>query len=266
MRVFSYGGGWQSTAALALAAQGKLDYRVFLFANVGNDSENPATLDYVREVAVPFAAAHGLALHVLHRTMRDGTPETLLSRMTKPESKQLPIPVRLGLDGPPATRTCTKDFKVRVTGKWLRANGATAENPATVALGISIDEIGRANPARHEPYERIAYPLLDLRVRRSDCPGIIRASGLPVPPKSACWFCPFHSRHTWTNMRREDPAMFERAAALEDHLQARRAALGKDPVYLSDFGPLRDGIPELDVLPLEWDSDQAGCDSGQCFT
>ena len=30
LRVFSYGGGVQSTAALVLAAQGKIDFRVFL--------------------------------------------------------------------------------------------------------------------------------------------------------------------------------------------------------------------------------------------
>jgi hypothetical protein len=42
LRTFSYGGGWQSTAALVLAAQGRLDYRVFVFANVRDDSEYPA--------------------------------------------------------------------------------------------------------------------------------------------------------------------------------------------------------------------------------
>jgi hypothetical protein len=41
LRFFSYGGGVQSTAALVLAAQGKIDYPVFLFANVGDDSEHP---------------------------------------------------------------------------------------------------------------------------------------------------------------------------------------------------------------------------------
>ena len=49
LRVFSYGGGVQSTAALVLAAQGKIDFPTFLFANVGDDSEHPATLRYVRE-------------------------------------------------------------------------------------------------------------------------------------------------------------------------------------------------------------------------
>src|ERR671910_1536926 len=39
-RVVSYGGGVQSNALLELAAQGRIDYRTFLFANVGDDSEH----------------------------------------------------------------------------------------------------------------------------------------------------------------------------------------------------------------------------------
>jgi hypothetical protein len=50
IRAFSYG-GWQSTAALVLAAQGHIDFRTFLFANVGDDSEHPATLAYIRDHA-----------------------------------------------------------------------------------------------------------------------------------------------------------------------------------------------------------------------
>src|SRR5258708_98613 len=46
LKVFSFGGGVQSVAALVLAAQGKIDYRHFVFCNVGDDSENPATLEY----------------------------------------------------------------------------------------------------------------------------------------------------------------------------------------------------------------------------
>lgn len=46
LRVISYGGGVQSTALLVLAASGRIDFRTFLFANVGDDSEHNATLVY----------------------------------------------------------------------------------------------------------------------------------------------------------------------------------------------------------------------------
>jgi 3'-phosphoadenosine 5'-phosphosulfate sulfotransferase (PAPS reductase)/FAD synthetase len=105
MAVASYGGGVQSTALLVLAAQRRLDLPVFLLANTGDDSEHPQTLHYVRNIAVPYAQAHGIALHELHRTRRDGSVETLDGRPTRPGSRSLPIPVRMS-SGAPGTRTC----------------------------------------------------------------------------------------------------------------------------------------------------------------
>ena len=50
LKVISYGGGVQSTAMVVLAVQGRIDADVALFSNVGDDSEHPATLEYVRNV------------------------------------------------------------------------------------------------------------------------------------------------------------------------------------------------------------------------
>jgi hypothetical protein len=265
VKAFSFGGGWQSTAALVLAAQGKLDYREFIFANVGDDSEHPGTLRYVEQYALPFAEAHGLNLNTVHKVRRDGTAETLFGRLTREGSRSLPIPVRMS-NGAPGTRSCTAEFKIRAIGKELKRRGASASNPATVGIGISVDEIERANTRRAEPYERIEYPLLDLRIRRSDIPRIIRGAGLPMPPKSACWFCPFHRPETWAEMRRTEPDLFARACALEGLLNERRDMLGRDHVYLTRFGrPLDEAIPDgVDVLPF--DEGDAGCDSGWCMT
>src|SRR2546421_4325332 len=71
LKVFSFGGGVQSTAALVLAAQGIIDYRVFLFCNVGEDSENPETLRYFSEYARPYAQAHGLYLQEIRRRLKN---------------------------------------------------------------------------------------------------------------------------------------------------------------------------------------------------
>ncbi|KOT83889.1 phosphoadenosine phosphosulfate reductase, partial [Streptomyces rimosus subsp. pseudoverticillatus] len=54
VKTFSFGGGWQSMAALVLAATRELDYRTFLMANVGDDSEHPGTLRYLRQYAIPY--------------------------------------------------------------------------------------------------------------------------------------------------------------------------------------------------------------------
>ena len=73
-RVIASGAGVQSTSLLVLPAQRQIDFPVFPFANVG-DSEQPATLHYLRRVAMPYAAAHGIVVRELRRLRCDGTVE-----------------------------------------------------------------------------------------------------------------------------------------------------------------------------------------------
>jgi len=104
---------------------------------------------------------------------------------------------------------------------------------------------------------------------RGDCAQLIRAAGLPVPPKSACWFCPFHSAGDRQRMRRAEPELFARACDLEAQLLARRRALGRDPVYLSRFGrPLGEVFAADQGVLFDPDPtlDLATCEAGYCMT
>jgi hypothetical protein len=268
LRTISYGGGVQSSALCVLATQGKLGrVDAALFSNVGDDSEHPTTLKYVREVMIPWAADRGLKVIELNRTKRTGETETLWGRLMKEGSRSLPIPVRMS-NGAPGTRSCTHDFKIKVVGKWLKANGANADNPADVMIGISTDEIQRVNNKRVEPYENPIYPLIDLGLDRAACAEVIRKAGLPVPPKSSCFFCPFHRPLMWAEMRRDEPELFDLSQQLEDTLNERREMLGKDPVYLTRFNKrLSDAIAEAQT-PLFTDGtfNDGGCDEGYCWT
>jgi hypothetical protein len=264
VRSISYGGGVQSTALVVLAAHGIIDFQLALFANVGDNAEHPATLSYVREVAIPWARARGVEVVELRRQRRDGTTEDLYDRLMRPGSRSIPIPVRMS-NGAPGTRSCTADFKIRVVAKELKRRGATKDDPATVAIGISTDEIQRLNNRRESPGERVAYPLIDLRHDRAACAQIIRDAGLPVPHKSACYFCPFHRAQTWAEMRRDEPELFAKSVALEDELNRRRDDLGKDHVYLTRQNKrLEDAI--IEAQPTLFDDGPEGCDTGYCWT
>jgi hypothetical protein len=273
LRTISYGGGVQSSALCVLAVEGKLDeimggpIDAALFANVGDKSEHPATLEYVRNVMTPWAAERGLAVQELRRIKRDGSTEDLWDRLMRPDSRSLPIPIRMS-NGAPGNRSCTADFKIKVVGKWLKQHGASKDDPATVAIGISIDEVQRVGNKRAEPYERPVYPLIDLMLDRSACATVIRGAGLPVPPKSACFFCPFHRPQTWAEMRRDEPELFEKSQQLEDVLNERRRMLEKDEVWLTRFNArLSDAIAEAQT-PLFTDGafNDGQCDEGYCWT
>ena len=233
MRIFSYGGGVQSTAALVLAGQRRIDFPVFVFANTGDDSENPDTLAYVAATAAPYAKEHGIELVTLDRTRKDGTVRTLYGDMTTMQNRRVPIPVRLA-NGAPGNRSCTSEYKIDVVSRWLKKRGATKDEPATLGMGISIDEFQRmrTDDPRY-PHIHKEYPLIDLRLSRADCVAIIERAGLPVPPKSACWFCPFKRVDQWAELRRDKPELFERAVALEKLINERRHVRGHDDLYLS---------------------------------
>lgn len=269
-RFISYGGGVQSTALIVLATQGKIgNVDAALMSNVGDDSEHPQTMKYVREVITPWAAERGLPVHELHRTIKKtGERQTLWQRMMDYEGDKLrePIPV-YGWSGAPMSRSCTADHKIKVLGEFIKKNCAKEELPAEVLIGISLDEIERANRGRDEKWEKREYPLLDLGMNRIHCANLIESVGLPVPPKSSCFFCPFHSLLTWSELRRDQPELFNQAVRLEDKLNERRANRQMKPVYLTRKGvPLKEAVSEASPELFGEEAFNDGrCDEGYCW-
>lgn len=265
MHVFSCGGGVQSTACLVLAAQGVIPYRTFLFANVGDKAESPATLQYIAQVLKPYAAIHGLEWIDLAWVDRTGRQRDLYDDLLE-QQRSINIPAYMP-GGMPGNRKCTEFFKIKPIAKWIKANASGC----TLGKGISTDEPHRATPSRESDGYVSAYPLIELGLSRADCLRIAKEAGLPQPPKSSCWFCPFKTTDQWVTMRRERPELFSKAIALESLLQQRRSSLGKDPVFLSGVGG-RKGVNLADVIPTqlglfpEWLDEQDGCESGYCMT
>lgn len=263
LAVISYGGGVQSTALLVLAVRGEIPFHEAVFANVGDDTEHPETLRYVRSVIFPWARAHGFPLHEVRRTIRGQSVS--LYRFTVERERAFVLPVWFAHSRAHGQRNCTVDWKIQPIARWLRARGATPENPALVALGISVDEWHRARTDSGIPWERLAYPLLDLRLTRSDCARIVQEAGLPVPPKSACWFCPFQSDARWRVLRQQHPHLWRRAVELDEHIRARFEKLGRGTVFLYKRCVPLATLSSAEQMTLPFDDEEAGCDGGWCF-
>jgi hypothetical protein len=261
MDAFSFGGGIQSVAVMVLMARGDVPRAPLLFANVGEDSEWPGTLTYYATEVQPYAERHGLDLQTVRRTKRDGSQPTLLEALSD-DSANIPIPVRYA-GGAPGKRNCTNHWKVQVVGQRLRAMGFTTKRPAVLGLGISTDEWQRAKDSRLTNVRHV-FPLLDLRLSRDACIRLIETEGLPVPPKSACWFCPMKGLADWRAMQRDHPETFGRAVALERTFSARRRRRGKDAVYLSSrCQPLDVVVSPAQASMFE---NRSECESGYCMT
>ena len=261
--VFSTGGGVQSTACLVLAAQGKIPYRTFVFSNVGDKAESPATIQYINEIAKPYAKKHGIEWVDVAWVDRQGRQRDLFDDVVTSKSS-INIPAFMP-GGMPGNRNCTVSYKIKPIAKWIKNNAPGC----TLGKGISTDEPHRATPSRESDGYTSAYPLIELGISRSDCLVIAKDAGLPQPPKSSCWFCPFKTTDQWVTMRRERPELFAQAVELEQVLQKRRFSLGKDAVYLSGIGGRR-GVNLADVIPDQlglfgWEPEE-GCESGYCMT
>jgi hypothetical protein len=262
MKVFSSGGGVQSTAVLVLAARGELDYRQHVFANTGDDSEHPAVLDYVRQIAKPYAEANGLELIEISKGGK-----TLYERVMSAE-RSVPIPARMA-NGAPGNRTCTVDFKIRQVDRWIGQNGGRDAETVDVGLGISTDEIQRARKGsrewvkRNKYWKRIRYPLIELGISRSECLTLVAEAGLPQPPRSACYFCPFHTDLEWRRLRVESPDLFQKSVEIEQHINVKRQTiLNKDRVWLHPAL-----IPLDQALDIQMSFDDLdNCESGFCLT
>lgn len=227
IRIFSFGGGVQSVACLVLAAQGRIEYRTFVFANVGDDTENPATVAYIRDVAMPYAFANGIQLITLE-------PKVTLMEKLMRDDRSIPIPVRMS-NGAPGNRSCTVDYKIKPIARFAKKAGAKPDAKAIIGIGISTDEIIRAKPNRIE-YLQSEWPLIDLGLSRNDCKILIAKAGLPVPPKSACFFCPFQRLSQWQKLYDEQPQLFAKSVEVENFLIQKRIKIGKDALYLTQYG------------------------------
>lgn len=278
-RVFSNGAGVQSTAAMILQAQGKLavPYDMFVFANVGEDSENKKTLEYYHEHFLPFAEQHGVPQIEIHK-LRFGEVDTVL-QATERDNRTVPIPVYMDNGGPPGNRSCTTDFKIRLVNRWIKEQGHAA---AIIGIGFSIDERHRPRTTHWHDAEndslsvekpkarklgfwrRKDFPLFDALMTRDACTNLIKSVGLPVPPSSKCWFCPFTSRTEWIEMKKHEPEQFQKAIELQDRINMKRGKMLRDKVWLHPDGDLRTAVSDqISIFDTFYDADME-CQSGYC--
>lgn len=268
--VFSFGGGVQSHAVLALAAQGVVQYDAFVFANVGNDSENPDTLAYIEHYTKPFCEDHGLNLVEVSRARRAGMPATLKADAIRPETKSVVIPAYVEGEGQ-TNRNCTTDWKIAVVDRWVKQQKI---GHVVTGLGISTDEWQRVrstdwsdglvseggNKKAFGFWKKREYPLMLLKLSRAQCYRIIADAGLPTPPKSSCYFCPFKKRAEWIELRQTQPDLFEEAAQIEDALNNK--GLPRTYRLHPSRKPLRDAVADQSLMFPEDDI----CESGYCWT
>lgn len=251
---WSYGGGTQSAAIAVLVAQGQLPVpeRIVM---ADTSREATETWEYLERHIQPLLARVDRRVEI--------APHTLATVDLYPAPHDAPLI-------PAFTRTgklslfCSVEWKRRVVRRWLRQAGYGPRHPVVTWIGISLDEVGRAKRS-DVGWQRLHYPLLfDRRMTRAECRRLVLDAGLPEPPKSSCWMCPFRRNEQWARLKQHYPEDWARAVALDEAIRARDA---EHALYVHHSRvPLADAdlsVPEHPPLPLFGEVD--GCDSGYCW-
>tara|TARA_B100000161_G_scaffold75395_1_gene51955 strand:- start:53 stop:886 length:834 start_codon:yes stop_codon:yes gene_type:complete len=173
-------------------------------------------------------------------------------------------------------RQCTADYKIKPLtikvrellgykkGDRININEAKVE----MLFGISTDELRRMriNPLR---YVENQYPLInDFGMSRQDCIAWMKDKNYPMPTKSACYFCPFHSQSGWKEIKENNPELFKKAVQMDKQIRDQEKYKiknkFKDELYLHrSCEPLDKALEDDGQLDI-FDGFGSICDEGMC--
>ena len=209
VNIISLGAGVQSSTMALMAAEGLLTPmpEAAIFSDTGNERKKVYEWLRLLEPMLPFPV-----IRVFHPSGLKLSERSLIVRTSKHGNRysQSAIPVFIG--GGLQQRQCTRDFKIDLISRAARA--VAKGRRITQWIGISLDECIRMKPSQKRMTTNI-FPLIDLKMTRSDCKRWCAERGL-YPPKSSCIFCPFHDNSQWASLSKEELA---EAAAYERALQ-----------------------------------------------
>ncbi len=118
-------------------------------------------------------------------------------------------------------KKCSEKYKARPQNGFTSALEAVKElfksgGKITKLIGIDAGEEHRKK-IEEDAHYRYLYPLVDWQIDREGCVRIVEAAGLPVPPKSSCFFCPASTKREVLALRAGHPDLFDRAVAMEEN-------------------------------------------------
>lgn len=187
----------------------------------------------------------------------------------------------------PLNRQCTSDWKIEVVASAIRSDlnkSRLKRNEVRVWQGITTDEIGRAKRrplfsdnfrVNHYPfiaqYANITYPTHNWEsYSRNKIIELFQKLGIKVPPKSSCFFCPYHDIMYWYDIYINEPDNWELACKLDDSIRnynTQSGILEAGPFYLYEgLIPLREIDFDKEIAKLKTGQfELSDCNSGFCM-
>lgn len=148
-------------------------------------------------------------------------------------------------------RQCTWEYKIGVVDNHIRDHvyhlPKGARRPTTLVwMGITTDEMERMAFPR-EAWKVHSYPFLGYtadrrgmvqqipwakKMSRKEVEAWYHKQDLPLPEKSSCVFCPYHSDASWAAMKQKSPADFAKAVQVDNAVRNSTSKGIHQPVFL----------------------------------
>ena len=226
MNILSLGAGVQSSTLALMAAKGEIGPMpdAAIFADTGWEPRKVHEyLDWL-ETQLPFPV-----YRVMHK---NGLLVDLMG-----EGRYAAVPF-FTADGGLGRRQCTAEYKLKPIRRKMREllgyepRKRIPADSATCWIGISLDEAIRMKPS-WDKWITNRWPLIELNMTRWHCLEWMDKNGYPMPPKSSCLGCPFHSDKHWAEMKCGDPEEWEQTVEMDKRIRTRAKGMRQQFMHRS---------------------------------
>jgi len=252
----------------------RADYAIF--ADTGK--EKSGTLVYLQVLQEWAASNNGIPIIVIRKK---NLYKDILNNCNSTNQRFVSIPAFTQSPGGSVgmlRRQCSNEYKIEQVDQEIRGILSLRRRqhtpPVTLWKGITVDEIERLSIPQ-ERWKTAYYPFCGYRISkystdrvtspimsRQDVIAWYIKRGLPVPPKSACVFCPYQSDASWLDMKTNQPEDFAAAVEVDNRIRNGAETGIKQPSFLH-----RTCVPLSEInFPVDPSDLWAGECSGTCHT
>ena len=243
LEVISLGAGVQSTTMALMAAHGEIEPMpdAAIFADTG--AEPPEVYEHLEWLCGGNVLPYPVDVVELGNLREDMEATARGEAVREWKDGHIYVPFFTQSEDGSAgmlSRHCTQNYKIReieraekrLLGRDPDKRLASRTPLVRVWVGISTDERHRVKWLGPK-WQAKRYPFLgaaikddpqDLWISRDDCIAWLARHDYPVPPKSACTFCPYRSNAEWRWLRDNSPAGWREAVAIDRLIRDMPAA------------------------------------------
>ena len=261
LKVISLGMGVQSTALYLMSSMGYKVPRADVAIFADPQAEHYKTYDMLKWLLDWKEKNNGIEIIV---NKDKNILKDILKSQNQYGGKWVTIPA-FGKSGGMIRRQCTNDYKIQPVKESIRDLHSLKKHQrmkrTEMWLGISTDDIERMKESRMYNIKYF-YPLIYHMLSRNDCISFFKDNNFPIPVKSSCTFCPYHSNKFWKETQKENGKAWKQAVKVDKTIRNSSQKGEDDKIYIH---PSLKPLEEIDFDDGQLDIFEGfNCDEGYC--